>query len=84
MLSLARLNLLVDLVKYLSFTLSFTTPVSTFVLATDHTGSTTSTGFPVPVPPGSFLPIVIVVAGLLWPDVSVIVPSGNPNVKIPL
>ena len=76
--------MLVDLVKYLSFTLSFTTPVSAFVFTTDHTGSTTSTGFPVPVPPGSFLPIVIVVAGLLWPDVSVIVPSGNPNVKIPL
>ena len=68
----------------MSFTLSFTTPEPIFTLAIDQTGSTTSTICPLPVPSGSFFPIVIVVAELLLPDLSVAVPSGNDSDILPL
>lgn len=54
MLSFVRVNVLLAFVKYLSFTFSFITPVSMFTLLTSQTGSTTSTTFPLPVPPGRF------------------------------
>ena len=62
--------------KYLSFTLIFTIPVFTSALATDHTGDTTSTTCWLPVP-GSFTPIVIVLASFAFPEVSFTIFAGN-------
>ena len=75
--SFVNSNLLDAFVRYLSFTLIFIIPVSGFMLCIDHTGDTTSTTSWSPAfPPGSFTPIVIVCAILVFPDLSVATPAG--------
>ena len=75
--SFVKLNILKSFVKNLSLTLIFTIPLSVSTLGTDHTGSTTSTIVPFPVPSGSFFPIVIVCGALLFCDLSLTVPASN-------
>ena len=85
--SFVNSNLLDAFVRYLSFTLILITPASKSLLAIDHTGDTTSTICPSLSPSpvvGSSIPIVIVLAMLLFPVVSVTVPSAKANFTIPL
>ena len=82
--SLVKLNILESFSKNLSFTLNFTFPLSASISGIDHTGSTTSTIVPLPLPSGSSFPIVIVLSILVFPVLSVMVPAVNDNDIYPL
>ena len=78
-------KILWSLFKNLSVTRILTVSASSFTSATLHTGSTTSTTSSSPsAPPGSSFPMVIDLALLVFPDLSVTVPAANDNVIYPL